>query len=174
MLEQQVTIGELAALLAGASRPPLSRAAISNFVADGMPKSRRGTYPAVACLTWYVARLRSTVQQRAVEAPDGKVITLDDAQRRLTLAKAENEEMTAKERRGELMPLSLHVSEVAKLITVTKGKLLNLPGRMAPRLEGLMRMEIKALLVAAIKQALSELAKQDIQAEQPKAKRRRG
>ncbi len=153
-----VSADEIAECLAGEGRPALSRAAISNFVRDGMPKAARGRYPERECMRWYIGRLRNTVQQRSTETPDGAIMTLDDAQIRLTTAKAENEEMTAKERRGELMPLSLHVSEVAKLITVTKQKFLNLPARLAPKMEGLSRVEGKALLTAATKAALQELA----------------
>ncbi len=154
-----VGIDGIRGLLAGEGHEPLSKMAISQFCADGMPKAARGMYDPMVCMTWYIGRLRTANQQRSVETEDGKVVRLDEAQRRLTLAKAENEEMTAKERRGELLPLSLHIAEMAKLVTVTKQKFLNLPARIAPKLEGLSRNETKALLTASVKSALSDLAR---------------
>lgn len=159
MAVKTVSITELRRLLAGDGHEPLTEMAISKFVKDGMPKAARGQYDPTACMVWYIGRLRTSVQQRKTEGANGEQISLDDAQIRLTTAKAENEEMTAAERRGELMPLSLHISETAKLITVTKQRLLNLPGRIAPKLADLSRHEAKALLAAAINGALMDLAK---------------
>ncbi len=154
-----VNIKDLCRLLAGDGHEPLSEMAISQFVKDGMPKAARGTYDPLKCMPWYIGRLRTAAQARMGETKDGKIVALDEAQRRLTLAKAENEEMTAKERRGELVPLELHVAEQAKLATVVKQKMLNLPARIAPKLVDLSRNETKALLTAAVKAALSDLAK---------------
>lgn len=159
MASELVALAEICRMLAGTGKEPVTKMTVSRFVSEGMPKASRGRYDGVACLMWYVARLRETVQLGDRETEDGKVVRLDEAQRRLTLAKAENEEMTAKERRGELLPLSLHIAEMAKLVTVTKQKFLNLPARIAPKLEGLSRNETKALLTASVKSALSDLAR---------------
>jgi hypothetical protein len=109
-------------------------------------------------MRWYIARLRAAVQKRATESPDGEVVTLSEAQRRLTLAKAEREEMEIAQLRAELIPLSLYEARMAKLVTTTKARLLYLPARIAPNLVGLARAEIRASLEASMKDALRELA----------------
>lgn len=166
MTEEIVSFDEIAELLAGEGNAPLSRTAIGNFVQEGMPKAARGQYPARACTRWYIARLRRAVHQRKTEAPDGTIGTLDDAQIRLTTAKAENEEMTAKERRGELVPLWLYAQELSKVVVTVRAAFVNLPARIAPRLEGLTRVECKALLAGAVREQLLSLARSAEQATQ--------
>jgi phage terminase Nu1 subunit (DNA packaging protein) len=87
------------------------------------------------------------------------MLSLDKEQTRLTAAKADNEEMTAAERRATLLPLDVYESEMAKLAQIVKMKFLNLPSRLAPKIEGLSRNETKALLTAAVKDTLLELAR---------------
>jgi phage terminase Nu1 subunit (DNA packaging protein) len=154
-----VSIEEICQVLAGEGHEPLTKMAVSNFVKDGMPKAARGLYEPVACMRWYIGRLRTSVKRKETETEDGSVLSLDKEQIRLTAAKADNEEMTAAERRNNLVPLEVYRAEQAKLVQVVKLKFLNIPSRLAPKLEALSRNEIKALLTAAVKETLTELAR---------------
>ena len=154
-----VSIEAICTILAGAGHPPLTKMAVTNFVKDGMPKAARGLYDPQACTHWYLGRLRTSVQRKETETADGKTLSLDKEQTRLTAAKADNEEMTAAERRATLLPLDIYEAQMAKLVQVVKMKFLNLPPRLAPKLEGLSRNEMKALLTAAVKDTLTELAR---------------
>lgn len=161
MAEELASLTEIREILAGEGRPPFSKETISAFVKEGMPKSGRGTYPVLRCLRWYVNRLRSSVQHRARETEDGEIVRLDEAERRLKLARAESEEMTLAERRKELMPVHLYEEMLTHLIQVTKQRFLNMPARLAAKLEGCTTAEIKALLSGSIRDALSELARKE-------------
>jgi phage terminase Nu1 subunit (DNA packaging protein) len=154
-----VTAKEVCRILAGDGHDPLTEMAVSKFVRDGMPKEARGTYDPVACMRWYIGRLRNSVKRKETETEDGSLLSLDKEQIRLTAAKADNEEMTAEERRNTLLPLEVYRAEQAKLVQVVKLKFLNLPSRLAPKLEALSRNEIKAQLTAAVKDTLTELAR---------------
>lgn len=159
MPSRTVSASEIARILAGQGHDPLTKMAISQFVKEGMPKAARGMYDVSVCTYWYLGRLRTNVTRKATESADGKTLTLDEAQRRLTTAKAESEEMTLAVRRGELVPLAIHESTLTSLVQITKLRMLNLPSRLAPKLEGCSQSETKALLTAAIKDALAELAR---------------
>lgn len=154
-----VAIKEICRILAGEGHEPLTEMAISNFVRDGMPKAARGKYDPDACAHWYIGRLRTSVKRRDSEDEEGNTLSLDKEQTRLIKAKADNEEMTAAERRGELIPLHRYESEMANLVNLVKSQFLNVPARIAPRLEGLTRNERKALLTASLKEVLSRLSR---------------
>lgn len=159
MATKTVSIEEICRVLAGEGHDPLTKQAVTNFVADGMPKAARGRYDPQACTHWYIGRLRTSVKRKETETPDGKTLSLDKEQIRLTAAKADNEEMTAAERRASLLPIDVYESQMAKLAQIVKMKFLNLPARLAPKLEALTRNEIKALLTAAVKDTLLELSR---------------
>lgn len=154
-----VSIEAICIILAGEGHPPLTKMAVTNFVKDGMPKAARGLYDPKACTHWYLGRLRTSVKRKEAESEDGERLSLDKQQIRLIGAKADNEEMTAAERRSTLLPLEVYEAQMAKLVQVVKMKFLNLPPRLAPKLEGLSRNEMKALLTAAVKDTLTELAR---------------
>lgn len=159
MPAKTVSIEAICTILAGEGHEPLTKMAVSNFVKDGMPKSARAQYDPKACTHWYIGRLRTSVKRKETESEDGQRLSLDKEQIRLIGAKADNEEMTAAERRATLLPLEVYESQMAKLVQVVKMKFLNLPPRLAPKLEGLSRNEMKALLTAAVKDTLTELAR---------------
>lgn len=153
--------------LAGLGHEPLSDMAVSNFVAEGMPKAARGQYDLVECLVWYIGRLRTANQKRTQDDPDQDLPSLDKVERRLKKAKAESEEMTLAERRKELMPVHLHKETLTHLVQVTKQRFLNMPARLAQKLEGCTTAEIKALLSGSIRDALSELSRKELPIGQP-------
>lgn len=159
MAGKTASIKEICRILAGAGHDPLTEMAVSHFVRDGMPKLAHGKYDPQACTHWYIGRLRTAVRRKEAEGDDGKMISLDKEQTRLTKAKADNEEMTAAERRSILIPLDRYEMEMAKLVNIVKMQFLNLPARIAPKLDGLTRSETKALLTASVKGILAGLSR---------------
>ena len=159
MAGKTASIKEICRILAGAGHEPLTEMAVSHFVRDGMPKLARGKYDSDACTQWYIGRLRTSVKRKEAESEDGEILSLDKEQIRLIRAKADNEEMTAAERRGNLVPIEIYEMEQAKLVGTIKMQFLNLPARIAPKCDGLTRSEVKALMTAAIKTNLAALAK---------------
>jgi phage terminase Nu1 subunit (DNA packaging protein) len=157
MKVKAVGIEEICRLLAGTGNPPLARFTVSSFVRDGMPKAARGQYDPIACVHWYIGRLRTANQKRSSEGPDG--LSIDEAERRLKRAKAESEEMTLAERRRELIPMDEHQHMRSTLVRVTRQRFASVPTRLAPKLQGCTSIEIKALLNASLKDALSDLAR---------------
>ena len=155
------TIVDLCEFLSGAGHEPLTKMAISQFVSEGMPQAARGRYDLEACTFWYLGKLRTNAKRKLSEGPDGKTVSLDDAQRRLTLAKAESEELDLAERKSELVPLHLHESMLTHLVQITKQRILNIPSRLGSKLEGCTSIEIKALLTASLKDALAEIARKE-------------
>jgi phage terminase Nu1 subunit (DNA packaging protein) len=149
-----VLIGDICQVLAGQGHDPLTKQAVANLVADGMPGPERGRFDVDACISWYIARLRTSAKRKVTETKEGKSLSLDTELTRLTKAKADNEEMTAAERTGELICVSDYETDVARWIQITKLNLLNIPGRLAPKIHDLTTSEQKALIRAAAKQAM--------------------
>lgn len=154
-----VSAKEICQILAGDGHDPLTEMAVSKFVRDGMPKESRGTYNPVACMSWYIGRLRTSVKRKETETEDGSMLSLDKEQIRLIAAKADNEEMTAGERRGTLIPIHIYEHHQARREQILKTKLMDLPNRIAPKIvDGLTRAEAKALMLAVVKGICAELA----------------
>jgi phage terminase Nu1 subunit (DNA packaging protein) len=153
-----VTVTELCRLLAGVDHEPLTRMAITQFVADGMPKAARGKYDETACMHWYIGRLRDSTKRKESENPDGSLTSLEDERKRLTAAQANLGELDLAERTGKLIPLEIYETRIATFVATTKTALLNLPARLAGRVEGMSKAEAKAFIGAAVRACLSELA----------------
>lgn len=157
-----VTVLQICKLMAGIGMEPMTKQAISEFVKEGMPKAARGRYDPVICMGWYLARLRTVAKQRAGEGANGKVVSRDDAHRRLILAKAESEELTLAQRRGELIPIHQYEATLTHLVQITKQRILNIPARLGPKLQDCTAIEIKALLNASLKDALMEISRKEV------------
>lgn len=158
MIDEPVSLTQLREILAGEGNLPLSRETVSQYVAEGMPKLRRDLYPAMSCLRWYVRRLRAAVQQRATEGEDGKIIRLDEAQLRLILAKAKNEELTMHERTGTLVPLQVYEQELTRLVMTTRSGFLSLASRVSQSLDSVTKQEAKDIVDKAIRSVLQNLS----------------
>ena len=153
-----IGVTEIRRILAGQGKPPLSAAAIAIFVGDGMPKAARGMYDKHACTHWYIGRLRSSLLEKTSADDDGKVVSLSLEQKRLMKARADNEEMTAAERRGVLVPTWMALHHKAIHMKVIANKVRTLPRRIGS-LADLQNHEMKAKMMAAVKSLLFDLAK---------------
>jgi hypothetical protein len=72
MAAKTVSIEEICRILAGEGHDPLTKQAVTNFVADGMPKAARGLYDPQACIHWYIGRLRTSVKRKETETDNGE------------------------------------------------------------------------------------------------------
>lgn len=168
-----VQLAELCEILAGNGHEPLTKRAIENLVSDGMPPAIRGRFDLDACIWWYIARLRTSAKRKETETGEGKTISLDTELTRLTKAKADNEEMTLAERTGRVIHVDVYEADMARWVQTAKMALLNIPGRLAPQMHILAPAEQKALMNAAVKQALINKSKLHIVSELSKSSRKR-
>jgi hypothetical protein len=99
-----VSATDIRRILAGQGKPPLSAAALTDFVRDGMPRAARGMYDKRICTHWYIGRLRTSLLEKRSTDGNGNVASLSLEQKRLMKARADNEEMTANERLGLRAP----------------------------------------------------------------------
>lgn len=112
---------------------------IQQYVKLGMPREKRGFYDPLKCSLWLNEYLLAELQRRGGG-------TLVKERERLVKAQADREELELAQKRGELIPVSVHEERLMYHLTTLRQNLLALPGRVAPRLEGLPRQEIKGVL----------------------------
>lgn len=163
MKSQFVTLAEISQALAGTGNPPLSKQAISQFVADGMPKAQRGTYDLMACIGWYLNRLRAAVKRNEKEGSDGRTTNLEDERKRLIGAQADITEMEAGKLRGELIPIGMYENDLTTTAVFIRTNLQSLPGRTAPRLGMVERVKAKLILEKAVRDVLRHLATRGVE-----------
>ncbi len=133
------------------------------LVKRGMPKERHGKYDLGACMAWYIRYLHRKYAAGGVEAEETleeavTLRTLNAARQRLILAQADREELELARARAALIPVHVYEERVAAQIMQARQRVLALPGRVAPSLEGETRTVIKARLTDAVRQTLASLA----------------
>jgi len=131
---------------------------VLNYAKDGMPKLGYDTYDLAACCKWYIERQESRLKEAQSTSRSG----LDREKIRQTAADAEIKEIKAAQLRGELIPLDVYERNVGAVFGFVRQGFLTLPGRAAPQLEGLDRIEIKDRLMKAIREALAGLSEEEI------------
>ena len=131
---------------------------VHQLVHEGMPQAERGQYDLVACLEWYVRFLQRAVERR--ESLSGKSTTEDVRRERARLlqAQAEKIERQNAQRRGELVPIHVFTEMMAGMIATARAHFLNLPGRIAARLEGEPVHIIRGLIAEEVNSSLRALA----------------
>jgi phage terminase Nu1 subunit (DNA packaging protein) len=130
---------------------------VQQLVAEGMPRPEKGKYDVGLCLMWYVRYLQKALERREIPQ-DAIGASLRQERQRLVKAQADREELELGARRGELVPATVYEQEVGVIFTVLRQRLLTLPARLAPHLEGENRTVVKARLDKAIREALTALA----------------
>ena len=125
---------------------------LNTLVRDyGMPRAERGQYDAAKCVHWYIAYL----QQQIDEAKAGSA-TQQQAELRVTLAKAEQEEIKLAEKKGKI----INVEEAQKLwervIVAVKDNLLTLPAKLTSQFN--LSLEQKSITEKEIRNILTDLA----------------
>ena len=86
------------------------------------------TYETVKCLAWW----RDQEIQRRVVTQDGKHYDKQEEEARLKHHQANMEQLKEEEKRGELIPLDVAVSEFGQLVGNARSKILQL-GKLVPK-----------------------------------------
>lgn len=134
---------------------------VQRLVNEGMPKAAHGKYDLGACLLWYVRYLQAALERALGHRGNGEDSLgkkLREERTGLIKAQREREELELAARREELIPVAIYEQEVATLFTVLQRRLLTMPARLAPHLEGENRTTIKARLDQAVRGDLTALA----------------
>jgi phage terminase Nu1 subunit (DNA packaging protein) len=127
----------------------ISRTAFFNLASDGViPRHSEGEY---------MLGDVSEAYWKHCLASDG----LEAEQTRLTKAKADLAEMELADQRGETYRASAVMRVWADNVMNAKTKLLSIPSKIAPELEGKPILEMQARLKEVINEALNELAEYD-------------
>jgi phage terminase Nu1 subunit (DNA packaging protein) len=106
---------------------------------------------------WYVRYLQKALERREIPQ-DAIGASLRQERQRLIKAQADREELELSARRGELIPVDVYEKELGEIFTVLRQRLLTLPARLAPHLEGENRIVVKTRLDNAIREALNALS----------------
>lgn len=154
-----VSTAELCKLLAGDGNEPLTPPRVTQLVKEGMPKAGPNKFDGIRCMYWYLGRMRRAVKERKSENADGTSSGIEAERKRLLRAQSDLAELEYRRELGELIPIEIVESEWLTVAQNVKQRFLALPTRLAIRLEGLTRPEIKALLSASIKETLELLSR---------------
>jgi phage terminase Nu1 subunit (DNA packaging protein) len=149
---QQVSISQLAEAL------NLSERWVQQLASQGMPKSQRGRYPLEECLRWYIRYLQRAAERHETLTGRAANDVVKRERARLLQAQAARAERRNLIESGQVVPLDLMRARLSTAIVTARQNLLQLPGRVAPQLEGEPRLVIKEKLRAEVYAALAALA----------------
>lgn len=133
---------------------------VQRLVLEGMPRAERGKYDLAQCMLWYIRYLQKIVESRGLSTEDAVGASLRQERQRLIKAQADREELELSARRAELMPVALYGERIAAFTMTVRQRLLMLPARVAPQLEGENRVVIKAKLEQAVRGTLAALSEE--------------
>lgn len=123
----------------------------------GMPKAKHGLYHLDECVRWRIAQLEAQLADKSKQQP-GEEGSLDKEQTRKTRAEADMKEMDLRERKGELIPITVYREQMASKIGTARQQILNIPARIAHELVGLELPALKAALRDGIHAALAAMS----------------
>jgi hypothetical protein len=131
---------------------------VLQLVADGTLKKTKGKFELVPCMTAYIKFLQHAVESR--QSLTGRAANDGVRVARIALLEAQREKLVRQNliASGEVVPLEVMRARLSTAIVTARAQLLNLPGRVAPQLEGETRLVIKEKLRAEIYAALAALA----------------
>lgn len=149
--------------MAGNGQPPaviarlldLSERRVQQLSREGViPKAERGNYDLIGAVRGYVRYLRDMVQKS-----QGGVADLPAERARLVKAKADLAELEARQRYGELAPVSETALAWAAVAARLRARLVVLPDKLAPLVaDAGSPAAVRKLLRTAIFDALAEIA----------------
>jgi phage terminase Nu1 subunit (DNA packaging protein) len=122
---------------------------------DGMPKAKHGLYHLDECVRWRVVTLTNELSNKSKQTEERNI---DRERARDISAGADLKELKLKERRGELVPISVYQQRMAQKISTARQQLLNLPSRVAHELVGLELLPLKTKLREGVHAALTALS----------------
>lgn len=131
---------------------------VQRLVDQGMPRESRGRYDLAKCLLWYVRYLQSELERRGGGLNGSDESNLRGVRTRLLQAQAEREELELARARGELVTVESFYRQLSDAFMTVRERLLNLPSKVAPDLEGESRRMIQHKLDQAVRDTLLSLA----------------
>lgn len=138
----------------------ISRQTLYSWIKEGMPVEKNGDCDVKRCIEWATLRAAGTVEPIASN-PDNAAgssgESLTDTRKRDLAAAAALKEQELQRRRGELLERSQVKEEWAKLLLTFRKAMLQMPGRIAPRLAGKDQAAIFNLLEKEVRQILTAL-----------------
>jgi len=123
------------------------------------PRESHGRYDLARCILYHHHYLQKQLRQRNGTGEDGSEAggLTAERERRLRVQRERDEIRLAKER-GALIPIETYRREFSEICSIIRDKLLGLPRRLAPDLEGKSRTEIETALDFQFRLALTSLA----------------
>ena len=117
-----------------------------------LPRAGRGKYPLVAAVRAYCGHVRTLrASAQATDAEDALRVRKLEAQTR-------EAEIDLAVREGNLVTLKDHVDTVAEVLTLTRNRMLNMPGWLAPQVVGLDSVrEAMRVLKPAVDQCMIDI-----------------
>ena len=115
----------------------LSTRRVSQLVEQGvLPKAGRGQFELGPVMAAYIRYMQTAFERRELLTDDGESADVRRQRARLLKAQADDAEIELSKKRGELLPLDVFEQEMGNMISTMRQNVLNLPGRLAPRLVG--------------------------------------
>ena len=155
-LTATVDVGKVANVL------NLTEQRVQQLVKDGLPREARGRYDPEKCLRWYVRYLQAALKKKSVPTSEGGYVGEREERIRLLRADADLREIELARERSQLVAIADVETAMTDLVITTRARLMALAPRLAPELVGQeSRVMIHAKIEAAVKEALSYLAKME-------------
>lgn len=123
-----------------------------------------GLYDLKACTQAYITHIKNRIE-KSKAATEG---TLTSERARLTKAKADEAELKARARAGELVEISDVARAWDKIASVLRARMLTIPSKLAARLATTSKAaDVQRALEREINDALSALSKVKVESEEP-------
>jgi phage terminase Nu1 subunit (DNA packaging protein) len=135
----------------------VSRQTISNWVDQGMPKTKENQFDLVACFQWRVRTLEERWESSKGHA------RLEEEEARYKSIVADLKDLELARQRELLIPIELVKAEWDRLVSGTKTQFLALPTRLAAKLPAPAdtKVRVKEIAESEIKHILNELSNSD-------------
>ena len=126
----------------------VSRQTIGVWHQKGLPKTKRGTFPLLACFEWW----RENISQESKDS------TLTEERRLKTAIERKIKQLELEEKEESLIPRTQSISWLSQIVTECRAALLNLPRRVSELLTGLDSKTIEEVLRFEIYEILWRLS----------------
>jgi phage terminase Nu1 subunit (DNA packaging protein) len=138
----------------------LTESRVHQLVKEGMPKEARGQFDPIKCMAFYIRYLQNKIEQKTMPTLEEGEEGERAARIRILRAQADEKEIQLAKLRSQLVAVHDVEKATSDLVLTTTAHIMAIPQRLAPELVGeTSRVMIQARIEAAIKKALSLLAK---------------
>ena len=121
------------------------------FATEGMPKNERGEYPLIACVVWFIRKLKGK---------RSNIVNIDEARQRKINAEASLAELALSKEENSTISISDHGEVIGTIGDTIRGRLLVLPSKLAPALALESKQGLcKQIIEDEIRSTLAEIAR---------------